>query len=270
MALITAALIGVVGSVAGGIGASKSAEAAREAAQINTYLARAFRTRTEENLEGVEYDPVDPMAFMGQAEDLTEWGRNILRTAAYGEENLEGADNLRSSLLRQAQFDFSDIPPDALQAMDTSALARSYGGPGGLTENISLANRIDLANRGLQGFQQQATMEAGFTPNPVTNLWDLAKFETSNRLTQLDLDRWRIGQQIQADQWATGVEMGAVESRAENNAAAANWTATGNVLQSVGTAISGYQTGMTQQANSNMLQQALQSSLASLGGGGRA
>lgn len=261
-------MIGVVGAAAGAAGSSAAAGASREAAAINNQLAIKFRDRNQERLEGLSYEQVDPLSFQEQAAGLTSWGRDIMRTAAYGEENLAGADLLRSSLLRQANFDFSDLPPDMLRSMDQSALARSFGGPGGLAENISLKNRIGLANRGLQGFQSIAGLESTFTPNPVTSLWDLAKFETSQRVTSLELDRWRVAQQASIDEATLGVQTGATNQRAANNAAAVNWTGAGQVLQSVGTAVSGYNTGATQQANSSALQSALAGSLSSLGGGG--
>ena len=230
--VVTAALVG--GAVLGGASASEQASANRDAANQVMSLAQQFGRDQLQQLDELDYDPVELMDMLGQAEELVDFGFTESRERAYGEENIEDVDALQRESLERARFDFSSLPSDMLGAMDDSILARAAGGPAGRAENISLQNRIALSEAGFNQFNQLASNNAQFTPNPVGTLFDLGKFQTAQQQSDLDFDMQKIRQELAIEEFKFRAMTGAINQKAANDAGAVNLGAASNVLTSVG------------------------------------
>lgn len=230
--VVTAALVG--GAVLGGASASEQASANRDAANQVMSLAQQFGQGTLDQLDTMDYDPVELMSLLGDAEEIVDFGFDQSREKAYGEENIEAVDALQREALDRSRFDFSSLPADMLDAMDDSTLARTAGGPAGQAENISLQNRISLAESGFNQFNSLASNNAQFTPNPVGTLFDLGKFRTAQQQTDLDFDMQKLRQELAIEEFRFNAMTGAIQQKAANDAGAVNLGAASNVLTSVG------------------------------------
>lgn len=249
--IATAALVG--SAIFGAAGSSKQAGANREASQVVALMAKKFGKDQLAELGSMDYDPVKIMEMLGDAETLVDFGFEQSREKAYGADNIEAVDRLQADTLARASFDFSSLPPDMLDALDRGTLARTAGGPAGLAENISLQNRISLAEAGFNQFNALSSNNAQFTPNPVGTLFDLGKFETAQKQYDLEFDMNRIRQELAIEEFKFQAMTGAVQQKAANNSSAVGLTGVSSVLSSVGQGIS-----------SNALQSSLRASSASM------
>lgn len=260
----TAAIVG--SAVFGAMGSSAQAGANRDAATITAMMAKKFGKEQMEDLEKLDYDPVNLMELMGDAQSLVDWGFDTSREKAYGAENLAGVDQLKSDTLARASFDFSSLPPDMLDALDKGILARTAGGPAGLAENISLQNRIALAEAGFNQFNALASNDAQFTPNPVGTLFDLGKFNTAQQQYDLEFDLGKIRQELAVEEFKFNALTGAVNQRAANDSNAVALTGISSVLSSVGQGISSSALGSSLRGASSSMQNTTNSLLSSITG----
>lgn len=228
----TAAVVG--GSLLSSGSAMAQGSANRDAAKMIALMAKDFGAEQLKELEGMDYDPVGLLGLLGDAETLVDFGFEQAREKAVGADNIDDLDQLQADALARANFDFESLPPDILGALDNSALARTAGGPAGLAENISLQNRMALADQGFNTFNAITSNNAQFTPNPVGTLFELGKFNSAQQQMDLDFDLRRIGQELAIEEFKFSAMAGAIQQRADNDAGAVGLSAAGSALSAIG------------------------------------
>lgn len=227
---LIAAGIGAAGSVAKGVSASKVGSAnrkflsgaIRDSASLGQGGLSAINSVPGVGFQTVDFREVDPLDFIESGFALTEDGFNFQselgqrnRTTVLGEENTQGFDAFKRESLEQARFDFTSIPQNILDTLDKSALARSISGPAGQAENLSVQNKIALANRGQNSLFQSLAFDNQFVidpPNPLNTVFDLADFDFRNSQSQLSADQFNSSGLLQADMFNSNLELTKAQS----------------------------------------------------------
>jgi len=177
MATLAVAALGAsaIGSIFSAFGASKREKAIEKATK---------------KAEGRINDFTDD--FSGQSEDLLDEKRGILNKSEDVFERLGGfifggTDTLAS--LRAAQGDFAELAAGNFtkfsketQALVSSALSDTYGGPEGAFSNLSAKNLVDFRSKGLQQALFTTNQLAGLGKSLVSTEFGIMDNDFSQRL----------------------------------------------------------------------------------------
>jgi len=210
----------VLGSVLGGIGAKKRADAIKKAIRYNTKDVKKF---TADQLSRSDKLGAEKQTYLEEGDPFTEMGRFI-----FGDPSQDTFANLRKS-----QSDFAQLAAGKtdnfskeVSSIVQGALANTFGGPRGSFENLSAKNMLSFRQSGLQS-ALGLTDFFNRTGSQLTN----AKFgildQTFER--QLGLRQNQLNQ-------INSLRLGKAEQ------SGVGWMAAGNVMNAVSSAASNYAT----------------------------
>ena len=134
----------VLGSVLGGIGAKKRADAIKKAIKYNIKDVKSFTT---DQLSRSDKLGAEKQTYLEEGDPFTEMGRFI-----FGDPSQDTFANLRKS-----QSDFAQLAAGKtgnftkeVASIVQGALANTFGGPRGSFENLSAKNMLSFRQSGLQ------------------------------------------------------------------------------------------------------------------------
>ena len=134
----------VLGSVLGGIGAKKRADAIKKAIKYNIKDVKSFTT---DQLSRSDKLGAQKQTYLEEGDPFTEMGRFI-----FGDPSQDTFANLRKS-----QSDFAQLAAGKtgnftkeVASIVQGALANTFGGPRGSFENLSAKNMLSFRQSGLQ------------------------------------------------------------------------------------------------------------------------
>jgi len=134
----------VLGSVLGGIGAKKRADAIKKAIKYNMKDVKSFTT---DQLSRSDKLGAEKQTYLEEGDPFTEMGRFI-----FGDPSQDTFANLRKS-----QSDFAQLAAGKtdnfsreVSSIVQGALANTFGGPRGSFENLSAKNLMSFRQSGLQ------------------------------------------------------------------------------------------------------------------------
>ena len=218
MPVAIAAGAAVLGSVLGGIGASKRADAIKKALGRNKKDVISF---TGDQIGKSEKLGEEKQTYLEKGDPFTEMGRFI-----FGDPSKDTFANLRKS-----QSDFAQLAAGKtdnfskeVSSIVQGALANTFGGPRGSFENLSAKNMLSFRQSGLQS-ALGLTDFFNRTGSQLTN----AKFGILDQSfeRQLSLRQNQLNQ-------VNAIRLGKSEQ------SGVGWMAAGNVMNAVSSAASGY------------------------------
>ena len=134
----------ILGSVLGGIGAKKRADAIKKAIKYNIKDVKSFTT---DQLSRSDKLGAEKQTYLEEGDPFTEMGRFI-----FGDPSQDTFANLRKS-----QSDFAQLAAGKtgnftkeVASIVQGALANTFGGPRGSFENLSAKNMLSFRQSGLQ------------------------------------------------------------------------------------------------------------------------
>lgn len=134
----------ILGSVLGGIGAKKRADAIKKAIKYNMKDVKSFTT---DQLSRSDKLGAEKQTYLEEGDPFTEMGRFI-----FGDPSQDTFANLRKS-----QSDFAQLASGKtgnftkeVASIVQGALANTFGGPRGSFENLSAKNMLSFRQSGLQ------------------------------------------------------------------------------------------------------------------------
>jgi hypothetical protein len=225
----------VVGSILGGIGASKRAKALKKAMRYNIKDVRKFTT---DQLERSDKLGQQKQTYLEEGDPFTDMGRFI-----FGDPSKDTYANLRKS-----QSDFAQLAAGntsnfsrEVASIVQSSLANTFGGPRGSFENTSAKNLLSFRQSGLQsalGLTDFFNRTGSQLTNAKFGILDQT-FERQINLRQNQLNQVNALRLGRAQQSGTG------------------WMAAGNVFTTLSGALSNFgmaksnETALTDQKNYN-------------------
>lgn len=210
----------VVGSILGGIGASKRAKAIKKAIKYNV---RDIRNFSKEQIKKSDELGTTKQTYLEEGDPFADMGRFI-----FGDPSASTYSNIRKSqadFARLAAGDTSGFQKE-VSSIVSNSLATTFGGPRGSFENLSAKNLLNFRQLGAntamsltdyfgRAGQQLIGNKFGILDNTFERQLRLREFETNSIANQ----RLQRAQQ-------SGV----------------GWMAAGNVAQAAASALSGFGT----------------------------